>query len=423
MTHRFSQDSRGVSLVEAMVALAIMGFGMLAVVGVQATMRLNADISKQRSEATRIAQETMEDMRAFRVIDATVGQTAFADITTSAATDVTGLATNTTFRISRAVVDYTSPPSKALSVTVSWSDRADQQQQVVLRSVVAAAAPALSGTLTVRRDAAAGGPTRRPLSRHPTIPVQAREIGGGKSAFVPPWQSRYILVFNNLTGAITGICDRPYWDPAPTNDTIQAADVAACDANFQGQLLTGFVRFWRSTSGPELTAANAENPAGPALRLRMELVLTSSGHPTGSFCLDDASNSSTALFDQTLQFVTYYCAIKSNTDALWSGTTTITAQRTSTSDGDVDWLIAADSSGPGSSSDRFRVCRYTPASSDGATIANRDHPRNYADVSGNLTDQNFFVIPTNKHCPTDVAANPAAGDFVNSNTLQHQPPP
>jgi Tfp pilus assembly protein PilV len=52
--------SRGVSLVEAMVALAVMAFGMLAEVGVQTTLRLNADVAKQRSEATRIAQETLE---------------------------------------------------------------------------------------------------------------------------------------------------------------------------------------------------------------------------------------------------------------------------------------------------------------------------------------------------------------------------
>ena len=56
-------------------------------------------------------------------------------------------------------------------------------------------------------------------------------------------------------------------------------------------------------------------------------------------------------------------------------------------------------------------------------VANVDHPRNYDDVSGNLTDQNFVVIPSVKHCPTDVPANPAAGDLVNSNTLQHQPTP
>lgn len=414
--------SRGVSLVEAMVALAIMGFGMLAVVGVQATMRLNADIAKQRSEATRIAQESMENLRAFMVIDTTAGSTAFADIASAGAQNVAGLTTNTTYRISRAVVDYANPPSKALSVTVAWNDRTDQQQQVVLRSVIAAAAPALSGTLAVRPGAAAGGPVRRPFSRHPTIPVQARDFGTGRSAFVPPWQSRYVLVFNNITGVITGVCDFGFTDPGLTNDTITPSDVASCDNNTQAQLLSGFVRFWRSTSGPDLTAADVENPAGPALRLRMRLTLSSSGHPSGSFCIDDASGTSTALFNQTLSFATYFCVVRSNTPALWSGTTEIEAQRTDTSSGDIDWQISDDSSGP-SSDPKFRICRYTPATSDSDPVANRDHPRNYTDVAGNLTDQNFVAIPRNKHCPTDGAANPSTGDLVNSNTLQHQPAP
>jgi len=42
---------------------------------------------------------------------------------------------------------------------------------------------------------------------------------------------------------------------------------------------------------------------------------------------------------------------------------------------------------------------------------------------GNLTNQNFVVISARKHCPTDVPADPANGDLVNSNTLQHQPRP
>lgn len=414
--------SRGVSLVEAMVALAIMGFGMLAVVGVQATMRLNADIAKQRSEATRIGQESMEKLRAFMVIDTAPGATAFADIANAGPTNVGGLTTNTTYRLSQTVVDYTNPPSKALTVTVAWNDRTDQSQQVVLRSVIAAAAPALSGTLAVRPGAAAGGPVRRPFSRHPTIPVQARDFGTGRSAFVPPWQSRYVFVFNNITGVITGVCDFGFTAAGLSNDTITTTDVASCDNNTQAQLLSGFVRFWRDSGGPNLTAADVEDPVGPALRLRMRLTLTSSGHPSGSFCIDDASGTSTELFNQTLAFATYFCVIRSNTPALWSGTTEIEAQDTSTISGNIDWLISDDSSGS-SSDPKFRICRYTPATSDSDPVANRDHPRNYVDVSGNLTNQNFVTIPRNKTCPTDVAANPAAGDLVNSNTLQHQPAP
>lgn len=120
--------------------------------------------------------------------------------------------------------------------------------------------------------------------------------------------------------------------------------------------------------------------------------------------------------------MSYFCAIRSNADALWSGTTAVEAQDTNTAGGTIDWSITAVDS-PSTTAPTFRVCRYTPAASDGDTVPNRDHPRNYADVSGNLTEQNFFVIPTNKHCPTDVAANPSAGDLINSNTLQHQPAP
>ena len=55
------RSSRGVSLIEALVALAVMAFGLLGVVGMQSTLRVNADVSRQRAEAVRMAQEKMED--------------------------------------------------------------------------------------------------------------------------------------------------------------------------------------------------------------------------------------------------------------------------------------------------------------------------------------------------------------------------
>ena len=49
----FRPLQRGISLVEALVAMLVMSFGMLAIVGLQATLRLNADVAKQRAEAVR----------------------------------------------------------------------------------------------------------------------------------------------------------------------------------------------------------------------------------------------------------------------------------------------------------------------------------------------------------------------------------
>jgi Tfp pilus assembly protein PilV len=413
-----NKASRGVSLVEAMVALAVMAFGMLAVVGVQSTLRLNADIAKQRSEATRIAQENLEQSRTFAVIETAdiVGeQTAWEGIVTGTST-VTPETSNTTYTVVRTVNTYTDPPAKALSVKVTWSDRSGQPQDLTVSTAIAAAAPALSGTLHVRPGNAAVGPVRRPFKRHPTIPTQAKAFPDGRSAFVPPNHPRLVLVFNNVTGLITGVCDFGPESQGFTNDTVQPSDVASCDNNTLAQLLTGFVRFWRETTSGALSAVDVEDPRGPALRIAMQLSLMSSGHPSGSFCIDDANYDST--FNGVLTLATYFCVIKSNSSGVWSGRTEVEPLRTHIGSSDVDWQIT-DSAG----SHNYRVCRYTTASSNAQTVPNADHPRNYVDVSGNLTNQNFVVIPSEKNCPTDVAANPAAGDLINSNTLQHQPAP
>jgi Tfp pilus assembly protein PilV len=392
-----------------MVAVAVMAFGMLAVVGVQATLRLNGDVAKQRSEATRIAQETMESSRAFAVVDTTPDLPAWADIASSGPTDVAGPATNTTFRVQSNVVTYADPPAKAVRVTVSWNDRAGQPQEVVLSSAIAAAAPALSGTLAVRPGTASVAPVRRPLRRHPSIPAQAREMGS-LSVIVPPGQPQMLLVFDNVSGAVTGICTFNY--QTETNN-ITMTEVAACD-RVSGQLVSGFVRFQRTTATPDLTAADVEDPIGPALNLQINLTLTSSGHPTGSFCIDDTNEST--LSAGTLRLATYFCVVYSNTAGLWSGITTIEPSLDS-------FVISNDESTGAGADSRYRVCRYTPAANDAQTVLNADHPRNYTDVAGNLTNQNFVVISSRNHCPTDVPANPTAGDFINTNTLQHQPAP
>lgn len=408
-THR---TSRGVSLVEAMVALAVMAFGMLAVVGVQSTLRLNADIARQRSEATRLAQETLEKKRDFTVIDSVAGQSAWADIVAAGPTnEVIG---NTTYRVRSFVTTYTDPPAKALRVEVKWEDRAGGEQTVELNSAIAGAAPGLSGTLAIRPGTAAVAPVRRPMGRHPTIPVAARDFGD-KSAFVPPsLYQRTIIVFDNVSGLITGLCLFEYEDV--TNESITPDSIQSCSDNTTAQLLSGYVRFQRRTDGGELTAADVENPLGPALRLRMQVQLSSSGHPEFPLCFDDANVFSVA--GGALPLVTYYCVVFSNSSLTWSGISTVVAQDV---DGDAShpWQIGSDNG----TLSRYRVCRYTTASSDAQSIANVDHPRNYSNVGGNLTNQNFVVVSALKSCPTDTPANPTGGDFVNSNTLQHQPAP
>ena len=59
---------RGISLIEALLALAVMALGMMGLVGVQSTLRNTSDVAKQRSEAVRIAQVEIERWRAFTAL-------------------------------------------------------------------------------------------------------------------------------------------------------------------------------------------------------------------------------------------------------------------------------------------------------------------------------------------------------------------
>ncbi|HSB21896.1 MAG TPA: prepilin-type N-terminal cleavage/methylation domain-containing protein [Burkholderiaceae bacterium] len=405
--HRNTRFSRGVSLVEAMVALAVMAFGMLAVVGVQSTLRFNGDIAKQRSEATRLAQERIDDLRSFTAIDGAGG---FDErVANAGPTPVTDLVTNTTYTVQSQVVTYSDTPARSLRVSVRWTDRAGGSQEVVVASAIAAAAPGLSGTLAVRPGTASVAPVRRPFKRHPTIPVQARDFGSS-SAFVPPQVNpNIVIVFNNVTGTVIGVCNFNY---NTSNETITIDEIQSCINTTSGQLVSGFIRFQQRSQGGDLTASDVENPPGPAMNLRMNMSLTSSGHPSAPFCIDDTLSGGTV---SGQPFAAYYCVVYSNLSGTWSGITTVEPL------GDVlgDWVITDDPGAPVG----YRVCRYTSASSDSQPVANQDHPRNYADVSGNLTNQNFVVIRSMMHCPTDVSADPANGDLVDSNTLQHQPTP
>lgn len=428
---RRASAHRGVSLIEAVVALAVVGFGLLGFVGLQSALRFNGDVAKQRSEAVRIAQEAIERWRAYAVVDPDGAVADYAEIATVAQTDVVGATTNTTFKLTRTVRDETvggggpnpaEPRRKTVVVDVEWQDRNGDMQTVRLSTTIAAIPPELAGTLSLPD---AGTPTRMPRARHPAVPVVAKDLGDGKSAFKPPGAPGGLVawVFDNLTGMIVGVCT----NVTTAQDALSAGDVSSCSGNALGYPLSGFVRF--ATGSTQPTAADAENPAGSGLALNVELVeLAGTGDPAPTFaCYAGAPQTAIGAGD----FVRYFCAVffPVGTQApVWSGISQLVPG------GATPWVIAEDAVDV--AIDRYKVCRYTPAASDAVSVPNRLHPRRYVDVGEQvdgviappLTNQNFLVIragdgTTPFQCPTDVAADPAAGDFVNSNTLLHQPAP
>lgn len=395
--------SRGFSLIEALVALLVMGFGMLGVLGIQSALRQYSDISKQRTEAVRLAQEGTETWRAFIKLDADAGATDYTDISSHAATAVVGAlaaATNTSYTMERQVVTLPTsadlPQSgKWVQTTLRWNDRTGTQQRVDFHTHISGISPDLAGTL-LAPPAGGAGAVRRPQGRHPGIPRGALDDGTGKSTFTPPGLPSTTWTFDNITGLITKICN-----PGCTG------------SDFVAFLLSGYVQFSDPVDPPpgtfrQPTGADAETPYALG---------GSSTFGTIGVSVDQTAPASVAgtvvcATEAFPQVVAYYCALEATTaEKRWSGRSYITGP-----------TFAADATD--ASASLPRSCRYTPQTADPAVppLKNAEHPYDYAIVNESLFNQNFLMIRAGDGtapfvCPGDDTTTP----FVNGNTFRHQP--
>ncbi len=424
--HLYRTRQRGVSLVEALVALAVMSIGMLALVGVQSTMRLNSDLAKQRTEATRIASEEIERLRSFTTLAAVPGQpgVSYDEIVARVVDNYQppGGIGNTSYRVDRRVQDLAGSAQKAVSVVVTWTDRTNQAQTVTLDSVVNATAPTLGAMLAVPHRESA---TSRNRGRHRSIPDLAVDMGDGSSRFEPPGAASGVRwYFNNLTGVMR-VC---------------AADVVDYTTCPLATLVSGTVQFHISDTAP--TGADAERPQGPVFPLAAA---------PGAMALVDAVGTgvSTSCYSvvQSIR-VLYYCAVGTSDAAGWGGQLNPVP---------VDGAGTALPFGVLASS--YKSCRYTtdlPTAENTETAAieadphaqftlNADHPRKYClerprntneaglactgkRVKVNLINQNFLVIKGSQTCPTEVNDDGTPNGsgqsaLILANTRQHQPAP
>jgi Tfp pilus assembly protein PilV len=401
-----SPRQRGVALIEALVALLIMAFGMIALAGLQSNMRRSADLAKQRGEAIRLAQQHMEDLRDYAVLTRPAGAPidllAYADIADASDSDNAG---NTTFTLTRTVRSAPDgAPLKAVNVEVDWTDRAGDAQFVIIDSFITGADPSLSGSLGITPDAA---PLRRPGGRQASIPLEAKDLGNRRSALVPGPLATVAWIFNNITGDVIGRCTVAMGtSSASLTAASTGADVGTCSYNMSGYLLSGFVRF--SFDLPP----SPDRPVHYALpNFDMEIVQADAPPPTPGNpapsrpvapsyqCFDNAPVDASFL----QPYVSYYCIVFPNTDATpnWSGKLNI--------------------SGIGLDGDQYKICRYSADYDGDALISNAEHPLNYYRVSGSLPRQNFLVIRASAACPAGPAVDAAAGIFSDTTTVQHQP--
>jgi type IV pilus modification protein PilV len=205
---------RGFSLVEALIALLVVSFGMLAIASFQFTLARSSDLAKQRTEATRLAQQKMEQLRAYAQVESSTATPHVVnytdDVVSSTAAEVFSTNTNATFSRSWVVTANASSTEKWVNVMVDWVDRTNAPQQVQLFSVISKYDPQLLSSLSTFVPGAAGN-QRRPKNRNINVPYPAVNLAscptgtGVCSAFTPP-PGNVIYVFDNSTGNITGSC-------------------------------------------------------------------------------------------------------------------------------------------------------------------------------------------------------------------------
>jgi type II secretory pathway pseudopilin PulG len=205
---------RGFSLIEALIALLVVSFGMMGIAAFNFTLSRSADLAKQRTEATRIAEKEVDRLRSFvqTAPDLNTGdaQLTYAEdlaVGTTLLTQVQG--ENATFRPQRVISLPTgSVPTEGetyrwVTMNVRWLDRTGVDQLVTLATTISSNGVADLGPLGTGRSTSN---TLRPKNRNINIPYPAVNLAGNtQSAFIPP-PGNVIYVFNNLTGNVEAQC-------------------------------------------------------------------------------------------------------------------------------------------------------------------------------------------------------------------------
>jgi type IV pilus modification protein PilV len=346
MKVQLQHRQRGFSMLEALVSMLVMAFGMLAVAAFQITLSRNSDLAKQRTEATRLAQEKLEALRTYGTVAAYDSQ-----LISSTSTTQEQVTTNATYTRSwGAAALNTEDTGRSIQVSVAWTDRAGDSHSVQLLSSVAETDPLDVGALMFPRPD--GTILRRPMDRNIEIPIRATGISGTSRSYIP-WagSSGGYLVFNNDSGDVVQRCSS-----TPTATTVSDGTCTTLNA----YLLSGY-----------LSGGLATNVSGVGFSSTQYMAATP------ECAIGDAEDQNTGAVISGYRY--YACLIQPSdhdsstaTARVWSGRSDLTVTVTPN-----------------------KVCRYTTSAT---TTDNNNHPAAYSLVTGSLDNQNFNIV-SGGSCP------------------------
>lgn len=180
--------THGFSLIEVLLAVAVLSFGLLALATLQVNLMQSSGETKAQSVATSLAKDKLEDMRTYANIN---GYLALTDSTAAETVTVGGIDFSRTWTVVRygfkpadsAFASITSDTAtsptgfepenefKKIGVSVSWSDATGTSRSITLEDAVASLSPSESAKLAKPQ------PTTRP--RGPEVLFENPEATAG----------------------------------------------------------------------------------------------------------------------------------------------------------------------------------------------------------------------------------------------------
>lgn len=158
----------GFSLIEVLITLVVVGFGLISMAKLQGVVQQDTSAAKARTVASHLAEQKIEDLRNFTVLLPVGAAIAYSTIATNAggsvalasgAVPVANVTYNRTWIVNNyyytnvntaptTVVPVSAPlfpDFKRITVTITWQDADGANQALALNTIISASDPALAG--------------------------------------------------------------------------------------------------------------------------------------------------------------------------------------------------------------------------------------------------------------------------------------
>lgn len=386
----------GSSLIEALLALVILGFGLLAIGKFQITLADAIGTGRDRVEATFLAQEELDRLRAFDLLEVLEDSPAYSfgydQITAASSASLPDPDSNYVAAFNRGVRVPNNPVNltwsgtavthdlKLVLVDLTWTNKHGATQSLTLPSVIAKHDPADAAWLIACQtdDAIRCGTKdiiKTPYNRSLRIPYPAKDLGGGKSVFAPPGSPNVRLVFNNDSdtgGMIETVCtDINTMISDDVIEDITDGTYTGC-TTVNGYLISGFI-------GGESTGSRRHNLSASQIQTISLAMTITTGDPSVT-CYDSSLTNTVLNADNMISFACIVIPVDHDnsplTRKIWSGTLNLAISGVTFRSGNND----------------LKVCRFSFDSNGDNTISNEEHPATYTQVKSSLENQNFIII-------------------------------